>query len=765
MMLDRFTLIWALVLLGVATALCFVPLLNLLAFEFAFALALPVALCAGALGVRAVRAAPDAAPWRGWLRAGLRGTALAVLPLLPITLNTVRVRNCDYLEGVAFYLVFPLASVWIAAAWGMVAGRLARRRGVWLFTAGLLGTVAVGLARFWVDPPVDVFNPFLGYYPGSIYDEELHLGARLLWSRAEDLALAVAALGLLGAALQPRRARVLVAAATVALATGAHLLARAQDVHRDAAHVQAALGGLTETEHFRIHHPASWSAADVQLLALDLEFAWSELHAFFEVAPAVPIDAYLYPDVATKKRLMGAARTRIAKPWQRAFHVHGPRVGDAVTIHELAHVFSAEIADAPHHLSLRGALPNMGLIEGLAVAATWEGDRLDPHQWSAAMRRIGVAPSLSALLRPDGFLAKNSRAAYTLCGSFMRFYRDLHGQPAMAEAYRTGQFAAVAADFEETVAAWERFLDTQPVSEAALAHARARYDRPAIFGKVCAHEIAALRGRVDRAIGARRLDEALDVNARILRHVPRDVDARLQRVALLLALDRGDEARVAAEAVRDDEKAGAVARARAREWLADLEAAAGQRDAAREDYEALLAQAFDRDDARRLAVKRAALSAGAAGEAAFVLLTRPAARGGAQSGAPDAEAEAAAVQALDPAWSIGHYLAGRQRLAKRRHAEGRADLQAALAAGLPHPALTFEAERLIAASLFDEGRYPAAAAAYEALGARADLEIERGEAEVLRTWARRARFFAHAGLTGSQALHKMPRSSAGDRPE
>ncbi|MEZ4467283.1 MAG: hypothetical protein R3F43_23260, partial [bacterium] len=213
------------------------------------------------------------------------------------------------------------------------------------------------------------------------------------------------------------------------------------------------------------------------------------------------------------------------------------------------------------------------------------------------------------------------------------------------------------------------------------------------------------------------------------------------RISLLLATGEVAQARDLAQEVADDERAGAVARMRAREWLADLQAAAGEAEPARAAYDALLAQAYDRDQIRRLAVKRLSLAGGPAAAAILRLLTAP-------PGATLAAADAALDEAVaaDPGSPVVQYLVGRRHLRERRFAEGIEALAAALAGGLPHSALRFEAARLIARARFDLGQYAEAGAAFDALAADADPEIERGERFVLRRWARRARFFASAGV-------------------
>ena len=727
------------VLLVWGTLLCFVPLLNLLAFEVAFFTTLPVALIAGHRGARA--------PMEASLRAQLAhlGVTLAIvwLPVLPLTLNMLRVRNCNYLEGLAFYAILPGLTALIAHLWGTACCRVSARWPYRLFLAVLLASVLRGLAQFWFTPAVDVFDPFLGYFPGSLYDEVIPLTGRLCGARGADLAYAVGALALVLGGRSAGRRRLAGLGLTATLWTGAWLGSDTLLLHRDAARVQAELGGLTETEHYRIHHPANLTARHVALLGLDLEFRFQELSAFFGKAPAEPIDVWFYESTAQKKTLMGAGQVRIAKPWQRAVHLQVPEMGDGILAHELAHAFSAEISASPHHLSLTGlGLPNMGLIEGTAVAAAWDDAPLDAHQWSNAMERLQIAAPLETLLSPTGFLSANSRAAYTQCGSFVRFLRDTEGPSSVEALYRQGQLADDAPEF----AAWRQFLAARPVDDAALAIARVRFDRPALFGRVCAHEVAALRDRVDQLRGSdpegalRTLDE-------LLSHVPDDPDAQLTRVALLYRLGAAnalDTALSLAGSLAETPGLGLVRQARAREWQADLRfrrARPEDRDAVRATYADLLAQSFDRSWTRRIAVKRLAVDGGAWGEAVLRLLTRPE-----DGDASAADAAVAEAYRLGPERPVTRYLVG--RLAARRGDCDQAILHstAALAGGLPHPALTLEAARLIAACHFDAGAYAAAAADFEALSKRADLALQAGEADGLAVWGRRARFFqVHAG--------------------
>ena len=79
-------------------------------------------------------------------------------------------------------------------------------------------------------------------------------------------------------------------------------------------------------------------------------------------------------------------------------------------------------APGPLHLpALARLFPHAALVEGAAEALEWSSGDLTLHQWSAALRRIGLEVEIAALMGPDGFYAQPPGKAYTLSGSFMRW--------------------------------------------------------------------------------------------------------------------------------------------------------------------------------------------------------------------------------------------------------------------------------------------------------------------------------------------------------
>ena len=182
--LGRRFWIWSALLALLALGLDFVPLFDVLGYDFSFALGLAAAFAGADIGHGAAAAArrrqapvTPVAP----VVAGLAGALAAlVLPLALSLLNALRVRNCDLGAGLVFFALLPVGS----AVYGATAGALA---GWWLPRGGRLVawllpllSIAWSLERLYRHPAVFVFDPFGGYFPGPIYDEAMRPPERLM---------------------------------------------------------------------------------------------------------------------------------------------------------------------------------------------------------------------------------------------------------------------------------------------------------------------------------------------------------------------------------------------------------------------------------------------------------------------------------------------------------------------------------------------------------------------------------------------------------
>ena len=168
------------------------PLFNVLGYDYALAIGLFIALGAVDIGHGAVAAArrsgarAPAGPGAGGRNAGgcwRRWSFLWSSALL----NAVRVRNCNLPAGFLFFTLLPVATALYAAPVGVLAGLAFPRSGRLVAYLIPLASVVWSLWRLYSDPPVFVFDPFGGYFPGPIYDEALRPPERLVHFRLVNL--------------------------------------------------------------------------------------------------------------------------------------------------------------------------------------------------------------------------------------------------------------------------------------------------------------------------------------------------------------------------------------------------------------------------------------------------------------------------------------------------------------------------------------------------------------------------------------------------
>lgn len=745
-----------------ACVLAFVPLFDLLAWEFSFVFALLASLAGAHLGAstvhdqRAARTPSEALrdtgrPFRAvlglWLGTTVRVWMWLLVPLVVISLDALRVRNCAYATGLLWWALLPMFSASMGAAAGVVAGLVTGRRilGTLLAIAIVLGSVVWAVYRFYAAPPIFAYDPFGGYFPGSLYDEEVAIEAPFLWARGYHFACAAAALAVCAALfdgerlrLSLRRLRFFRGLLAALLVAHAFLFASQHAKHGffyTAADVARALGAEKRTPHFVLHYdPKGPFAKDIELYAQDHEFRWAQLKALLGVEPETPVHSFLFDSAERKHQLMGAAHTFIAKPWRREIYLQADGWPHPVLMHELAHVFGGRFGDPIFGVSRSGVRLNVGLIEGLAVAAAWHAQPLTPDEVVKSMRDAHIEPPLARVMSLE-FLGLNANQAYNVAGSFAHWLLQHYPAKALGEVFHAAGSAqswrdAYGRSFAELTADWSKYIDgvTVPGRESEIQRERLR--RPSVFHKVCAHELAVRREQArktgDKEAALRMLEEVC----------ADDPDDPENLAALMDAADAAglpDAAKGYANKLLAHPKLSDPQMARAEALLGDLALRKHALDEARAHYERALALPLDEANLRLTTVK-IGVTREPPGPIADKLIDFFA--------QPQATRDAALdlltlreLVALDPGRPLFHYLFARQLEARGRFGEAGDELDKSLG-GLPGEPFEIEAERLLGRARFRQGRFDLARAAFERLAKHASSAARLDALD----WLERIRF-------------------------
>jgi len=539
-------------------------------------------------------------------------------------LHGVRVGFCDPWPDIVLWLLGPLPGIVLGGAWGGIAALFAPRRPRWgtaaavaLALLGPLGGIAISLVRFYTSPMVFAFDPFFGHFAGPLYDTVFDATDRLISYRVGSaltlLAAAVACAHLerdSEQAIRPRwlgRPGVALIGALAAIGSiGITLKGPALGHWSTVSSIRAELERSATSARCELIYPPSVIERDVRLTLDDCDAHVAAIERYFGTRGPERITVFLFASVDQKARLMGAGHTYIAKPWRREVYLQPAPYPHPVIGHELAHVVAGSFGAGPFKVAgpLRGLIPDPGRIEGVAVAAAPdEDDDLTIEEWARAMLDLGLLPPLDSVFKLT-FLGENSSKAYTVAGAFVDWLHRTRGAEAVRRWYGGADLASVTgknlAELEEE---WRQALGAVKVSPEAMHTARARFDRPAIFGRRCPHVVDELEQKAQGRLGmgdSRGCEEGFE---HVLKLDPEHVRARIGLGACAFRAGDIPRARERYAAVAADPKVPRLHQATAEEAIGDLDLAAGQLPAAARRYAEVASVVVDDDRLRTLDVK------------------------------------------------------------------------------------------------------------------------------------------------------------------
>jgi hypothetical protein len=607
------------------TAIGFLPLFGGPGYEQSLASGIVVpsaAAVATAVEMSALRTTPLTCLVGGLATGGL----LAVVAFATALLHGLRVGICDFWGGAIFFALTAGSGAFMGGAWGAVVAEVARARArrrlvcVLLALAAPLAGIAISVARFYGSPMIFAFDPFFGFFSGTLYDTIVDARSRLTTYRAGSLSTLVGA-ALVASALvrepdgtlalrplhadRPAAGRLLLGLLSLAVSAGIIANGPALLHWQTADSIARALAGRSSGPNCDVLHPDSLTASQSALLVRDCE----EQLAADEQVLGVRLDGrlteYVFRDADEKRQLMGAAQTSIAKPWRREVYVQLSSYPHPILGHEIAHVLAGTFGRGPFRIagSAGGLWPNPGLIEGVAVATSPDDDELTDAQWARAMLDLGTLPPIRQLFS-FAFLGENAAKSYTIAGAFVAWMRTHWGVAAVRAWYGGQSIERV------TGASWDS-LDEQfraslrglAMPAEASSYARAKFEHPSVWSRKCPHVVDGLNHEADKCRDDHRFVRATAGYESALERDPHDWHALFERARIAVVYGEGETGREELKRILRDEHAPRTWRDRAEEALADDDLVHGRDAEAAASYSALAAKSLDEDAARTLAVK------------------------------------------------------------------------------------------------------------------------------------------------------------------
>ncbi len=651
------------------------------------------------------------------------GIALAGLSVLTALLHAARIGICELWGALLYFALTAGVGSALGGVWGAVVGEtvaaLARRGrvvktrrraalAVVLALAGPMVCVAISVGRFMASPMIFAYDPFVGYFSGTLYDTVIDAGTAMLTYRAGTL-LTITAVTLLASVLERRAERPfglvldLRSAATrsraglgllCALASFIMILAGTKLGHFSTPEsIAKDLGAEKHGVRCDVIYPATTREQEANLLVKDCDEELAAVEKRLGARGPERVRAFFFRDADDKKRLMGAAHTYIAKPWREEVYLQLGGYPHPVLGHELAHVVAGSFGRGPFKIAgeAGGLIPNPGLIEGVAVAASPDDEDLTGAQWARAMLDIGILPKMEHVFSL-GFLGESSAKSYTLAGAFITWIGERFGFAVVRTWYGGGDVAQLTSlSWSSLDGEFKAYLEKLKLPAEAEAFARAKFARPGIFGRKCPHLVDALRHEADVCRDTRRFADAIRLYQEVIAKDANDFASKKE----VAAVERrhGDRERGRAEltamASADDRAVPRTYRDRAEEALADAQFVEGDFEGAAARYDGLVMRTVDEDVARTLEIKALGARDPEARESIRALLLGDAKHG------PDIFLGGVQLGGWGKSQGSGlaSYLVGRNLISRGFYEDGAGALDVALAGSLPTARVTRETIR------------------------------------------------------------------------
>jgi len=662
------------------------------------------------------------------------GLVLASLSLVTALVHAARVGMCELWGALLYFVLTAGIGCVMGGAWGAVVGELLaalgrrgrlvkpRRRAalaVVLSLAGPIGCAATSGYRFLSSPMIFAYDPFVGFFSGTLYDTVIDAGTAMLTYRAGSLAT-LAGLTLIASVLERRKDRpfglvldlrtpgtrgraalgFLCAATSVTL-----ILAGTKLGHfSTSASIAKDLGGEKHGTRCDVVYPSTTREQEAKLLLKDCEEEIVAVEKRLGTRGPSHIRAFFFRDAEDKKRLMGAAHTYIAKPWREEVYLQLGGYPHPVLGHELAHVIAGSFGRGPFKIAgdAGGLIPNPGLIEGVAVAASPDDEDLTDAQWARAMMQIGILPDMRHVFSL-GFLGDASSKSYTLAGAFITWVGQRWSFDVVRAWFGGGDIEALTKlSWPDLDKAFRDDLAKLPLPTEAESFARAKFARPGLFGRKCPHLVDALRHEADVCRDTQRYDEAIRLYSEAIAKDAHDFASRKERANVERRHGDREKGRAALQelATADEKKIPRTYKDRADEALADAQFVDGDYDGAAARYEGLAKRTVDEDAARTFEIKALGARDPAARHAVQALLL------GDQKHGADIFLGGVSLgvwRATEPS-AVVSYLVGRNLVSRGFYEEGERHLDDALAGPLPTPRVARETirQRAVAACALGE---------------------------------------------------------------
>ena len=416
------------------------PLVGILGYEFSAANAILLYLIGGVYLIHVLRSERqgELELLQIWRLNKNRLLTFVIIPFLIGLISSFFFSKCPLFEGILFYLVITVPAYLLGLTFAYYTFALSKKYSYLFFFISFIVLIFLPLDELFFNPQVYFYNPIIGYFPGTIYDENIRIDRLLIAYRILNLSFVVVILYLAQLMRQKKMlAKSFSLLIIVLVALTFSILKPLLFLSTDKESLNKRLHNTLSTDNFFIHYGnKSLFVNRTKYVALLHEYYLDQIKNQLGIRFSQKIDSYVFRNREQKQELMGAGNANIAKPWLRQIYLNYSSYEETLK-HELVHIIASSFGTTVLKVADNF---NSAMIEGLAVAIDDNYDGRPVHYLAKLAWQGGYRVSIPTLFSGINFFAQTSSISYIYAGSFIKYLIDRFGIGTVKHLYRSTDF-------------------------------------------------------------------------------------------------------------------------------------------------------------------------------------------------------------------------------------------------------------------------------------------------------------------------------------
>ncbi|WP_297842352.1 tetratricopeptide repeat protein [Ignavibacterium sp.] len=464
--------------------------------------------------------------------------SVVLVPILITLLVSLTKDICSFWFGISFYLTLSVVSYILSFFLSEIIFRSFLKYHKIFFIIAFVILALIPIAEIYFNPQIYFYSPIIGFFPGTIYDEDLSVNSTLLIYRGLNLVY----FGTFFLFLRKNfiKNKLLTILSFIIIAILFIFFSSEFGFATSHDKLKSILNSRIESENFVLNYDEEIiDSSEIKIIILNHEYYFEKLKRELGFCPEEKIVSFLFNDRMQKKNFFGSEQADVAKPWLNEIYLSRDS-WESTLNHELVHIFSAEIGAGIFKLADSF---NPALIEGFAEAIDNAYDDIDLHLLASAAYHYGFIIFIPDLFSGLNFFKSFSGLSYLYAGSFSKYLIEKYDIESFSLFYHSGNTnKAFGKSLDELSDEYIEFLKSQKI---LLSKNQIEYyfGRQSIFQRVCPRQIASDLKEAEKLILNKKYSEAENLFTKILNKTS-SYSALIGLVNIYIEQKKFDEAKV-----------------------------------------------------------------------------------------------------------------------------------------------------------------------------------------------------------------------------